>query len=69
MVQKPKGRGKNNKKAKVGLYWALVRLDHHSHQTHLGCKMIKNMRDNKNETYDVGVISHRKEQTRGEKVH
>ncbi len=46
-----------------------MRLDYHSHQTHLGCKMIKNMRDNKNEAYDVGVIKHKREQKRGEKVH
>jgi hypothetical protein len=31
--------------------------------------MIKNMRDNKNEAYDVSVIKHRREQTTGEKVH
>jgi hypothetical protein len=31
--------------------------------------MIKNMKDNKNEAYDVGVIKHRREQTKGEKVH
>jgi hypothetical protein len=30
--------------------------------------MIKNMRDNKNEAYVVGVISHRREQTRGKKL-
>jgi hypothetical protein len=27
------------------------------------------MRDNKNEAYDVGVIKHKREQKRGEKVH
>jgi hypothetical protein len=31
--------------------------------------MIKNMRDNKNEAYDVGVISHKREQTRKKKVY